>query len=296
VIRLLALVLGALFVAAPAAAQERQVIGVYAPSAPFDGPVARLEFATRLARAVGPTWSGRAFAKAGDLAAAVKRGEIHFAVLDAPYVAAIGVPYQILATSVRSGSTQGSWELVVAAGRRGGLAELKGTVLAVPSVGARDDAFVSQVLLDGELGIDHFGRVVFAPDALSALASVGHGRADAAIVPSGLPLPAGVRRAQALGGVGWPVLVAFPGAPSAAISQVSRAALSYSGDVFERFQAGGTDEVRRLAGRFSGRTRRGPMVTPTLRLSSDALLTGRSFKIERPDVLGYASEPSAPTN
>src|SRR6185503_19122163 len=75
-----------------------EVIGVYAPSAPFDGPVARLEFVSKLASLVGPGWSGRAFAKAGDLAAAIKRGEVKFAVLDAPYVAAIGVPYQILAT------------------------------------------------------------------------------------------------------------------------------------------------------------------------------------------------------
>jgi hypothetical protein len=38
------------------------------------------------------------------------------------------------------------------------------------------------------------------------------------------------------------------------------------------------------------------MATPTLRLSSDALLTGRSFRIERPDVVGYVIEAGSPPN
>ncbi len=137
----------------------------------------------------GRTMSGRAFAKAGDFSAAIRRGDIHYAVVDAPYLAALGVPYTVLAVAERGGATQAAWEVVTSLPART-LAELRGKTVAVPTIGARDEAFVSQVLLEAEVPKDFFAKITYAPDALSALAAIEHGRAEVAIV-AGRPRAAG---------------------------------------------------------------------------------------------------------
>jgi hypothetical protein len=264
-------------------------VGLFAPSAPFDGPVARLDFVSALAGQLGKQYTGRAYAKATDFIAAVKRNEIKFAVVDAPFVAALGVPYTVLATCERNGTPSSSWELVTSSTARNAL-ELRGKTLAAPAIGAHEEAFVTQVLLEGELPKEHFGKILYLPDALSALAAVEHGRADAAVVPAGLPLPAGVRKLATLTTVGWPVLVALPGAESA--DAVTASALAFHPpQVFDKLVKGGGDPVRALADRFGHSERRGPMAVPGLRLTAAGLLGSRTFAIARPDLATYMAVP-----
>jgi hypothetical protein len=255
-----------------------ETIGLYAPAAPFSGPVARIDYVNGLASHLGSGWNGKAYARAADFAAAVKRGELDHAVIDAAYLAAIGTPYTVLATARRGGATGASWEVITAAGT-GGVAALRGKTVAVPDVGARTEAFVHEVLFEGEIDRDFFGKLLTAPDALSALAAVERGRADAAVVPSGLPLPAGARRVLTLRTVPWPVLVSLKGGGG----EVVLRAAGYDGNVFDGFVAGGGDAVRALAGRFSGRARRAPILVPDLRLPAAALLGGRTFTVPRTD-------------
>ncbi len=267
-------------------AARADTVGLFAPSAPFSGSVARLDFVSALAGHLGQGWNGKAYARATDFAAAVKRGEVQYAVIDAPYLAALGVPYRVLATAERGGATSAPWE-VISATPATGLVGLRGKTIAIPDVGHRADAFLTEVLLEGELGKDFFAQVVQAPDALSALAAVERGRADAAIVPSGLPLPAGMRRVVSLRSISWPLLVALPGAAETA----PEAAATFRSQVFTRFVTGGGDAVRALAGRFSRRPRRAPLLIPDLREAASALVAGRSFTIPRGDPRAYIVSP-----
>ena len=150
--------------AAPAAAQETLTVGLYAPSAPFESAVKRLDFATSVAQHLAPkvgatTGAGRAYAKAGDFAAAAQKGEWQVAVVDASYLAALGTPYQVIASAQRNGATSAAWEVITASDAKS-LLDLAGKTLAVPTLGARDDAFLTEVLLEGVLDKSHFGKVV----------------------------------------------------------------------------------------------------------------------------------------
>ena len=299
-IALLAL-LAASAAAAPAAHAEG--VGVYAPTAPFSGPVARLEFASRLAEIMGPGIVGRAYAKAGDFAAAVKRGEIGYALVDASYVAAIGAPWTVLAVARRGGASEVPWAVVSSRVEFSSLAGLRGKSVIVPAIGAKDEAFVLQVLLEGELPRDFFARLSFAPDALSALAAVERGRADCALVPSGLPLPGGVHQVATLRAVSWPVLVTLPRADERRGDAMATALVAASGrlggQAFDGFVAGGGPAVRALVGQFAHESRRPPFVVPPLRLgglagglAGAAILpdTG-TYKLGRVDGAGYLVSP-----
>lgn len=280
--------LGALLFVASLAHAEG--IGLYAPTVPFSGPVARLDYVTALAEKLGGDLVGHAYAKAADFAAAVKRGELGYAVVDVAYLAAVGAPWTVLAVAQRGGQTEAPWE-VVSAQPAASLVALRGRTAAVPAIGARDEAFLYQVLLEGELPHDFFAKVSFAPDALSAVAAVERGRADCAIVPAGLALPAGVHRAATLRAVSWPVLVALPGAQRSAA--VAAAALRANGQVLEGFApaGGAADQLQALAGRFGHTERRPPLLVPPLKVSTAPLVGGRTYSIPRADVLTSLVDP-----
>lgn len=262
-------------------------VGVFAPATPFESTSARLDFANRLARHLGGDGSvGRVFARASDFAAALRKGEIDLAVADAGYLAATGGSYAVLAVAVRAGETSSGWDLV-ARGTIDSVRELQGKTVLAPSVGGREAAFVHEAMLGGELPPDFF-RVEASPDVLSALAALGIGKADAAVVPSGLALPAGTNRVVALPGVSWPVLIASPRASAELQAQAAERSLSFSGGgTISGFRGGSSDAYRALARRFGRKVRRGPMVVPNLRIAVGDLIEGRTFTIDPGDVRRY---------
>jgi len=284
----------ALVLTGRAAAEDTVTVGVYVPSAPFNGPVARLEYASKLAAQVGPALGrkgvGKAFARAADLQAAIKRGELEYAVLDGPYLAALGVPYKVLAASQRGGASEVAWEVVTTEAAKN-LNDLAGKTVVLPEIGGKGDDFLSRVLLEGELPASHFGKVIQAPDALSALAALGHGRAQVALVPASLTLPGGARRLASLGLVPWPALVALPAAREGEPEKVAAAATRVSGDVLSGFERSGGDAYRSLARRFGRVQHRGPLAVPPQRLAVGDLLGGKSFAIPRAEVTAILPNP-----
>jgi hypothetical protein len=273
------------------------VIGLYAPSAPFPGTAQRLEFVRGLAEHVsaqiGRPVQGRVFAAAGALSAAIKGGEIQFAVLDAPYAAEVGMPYDILAAAVRGDSAVTPWRLVAGPGVRS-LADLRGKTIAMPGIGPRDGQFIANTLLDGEVEPGFFGKIAPAPDALSAVTMVSVGRAQAAFVPSAIDLPGGVRTVVTLDAIGWPMFVAGPGVDRATADRVGRAVRTYSGSgTFTRFTSADAGRYRSIdLGRPS---RKGPMaVPPPARLNVRDILEGRSFNLELTNVLSIITAPTEP--
>jgi hypothetical protein len=277
-------------VAAPAAAQVPIGVGLYAPTVPFAGPVARLDFISALAAQLGAGYAGHAYARAADFTAAVRRGELAFAVVDAVYLAAIGSPYRILAVAGHAGASEAAWE-VVAAPAATKLLDLRGRSVVVPAIGARDDAFLTQVLLEGELGKEFFAKVAFAPDALSALAAVERGRADCAIVPSGGPLPAGLHHVATLRALSWPVLVALPGASGAAEVAAAASAARLPGQALDRFSPGGEGAVQALAAQLARGPHRAPFLAPPLRVAGAGLVGAAGDHIVRARATSYLMAP-----
>lgn len=274
-----ALVLGSV-----AAQADTITVGLFAPTAPFPTTAARVELASRLGDEVGKTLgvsaTGKVFARAGDFAAAVKRGEVSVALVDATYLAAAGGNYTVLASSVRAGDASHSWQLVARGAKK--IGDLRGKRVLVPSVGGRETDFVTAALLGGEVKKDFFASIEAAPDTASALAALGLGKTDAAFVPAGVELPAGASVVVKLPAIAGPVLVAYGSLPAAQRTTLAGAATSFHGDAtLSGFKAADADAVRALAYRFSPPVKRGPLAVPAIRLLVGDLVEGRTFTIER---------------
>jgi hypothetical protein len=264
-------------------------VGLFAPSTPFEGTGARLEFATRLAKHIGGDDAvGRVYGKASDFAAALRKGDIDLAVVDATYLAAAGGNYAVLAVAVRGGDTRTGWDLV-ARGTVDSVMALKGKKVLAPSVGGRETAFVGEAMLGGELPAD-FWKVEASPDVLSTIAALGLGKADAAVVPTGLALPAGTNRVTSLPSVSWPLLIASPKASADIQGLAAEKALTFTGSgAISGFRSSNADAYKSLSRRFGRPQRRGPMVVPNLRIAVGDLLEGRTFTIDPGDVKRYAA-------
>ena len=270
-------------------------VGLFAPSAPFPSTAARVELATKLGdhlgKALGGTGVGRTYARAGDFAAAVKKGDITIAVVDATYLAAAGGNYTVIAAAVRGGDTTHAWQLVGRGAEK--ISDLKGKRVLVPSIGGRETDFVLNVLLGGEVARDFFGKIEAAPDTASTLAALGLGKADAAVVPASVDLPGGVTTVLRLPSLAGPLLVAYGPVTSAQKAALLAAATSFKGDAsVGGFRGGDADDVRSVARRFSPPVKRGPIAVPAVRLVVGDLVEGRSFRIERTTVTVFAIAPA----
>jgi hypothetical protein len=282
-----------------AAAQAADItIGMFAPTAPFGGTSDRVAFidglATHLGNASGKKVTGKVFASAGAFASAVKKGEIQYAVVDAPYAAALGLPYKILGSAVRGGDSTAPWQLVSSGGIHK-LSDLKGKKVVVPPIGAKSGAFVTSVLFDGEIDTSYFSKIDEAPDAHSATTMVSVGMADAALVPAGTDLPGGVSAVMTLTSVGWPMFVALPSADAATTTSFAGALKGFSSSgAFSGFSGGDAGHYRSLAGSFGHAAKKGPMaVPPPARLTVRDILEGRAFSIPVSNVLDLIEAPAS---
>jgi len=293
-----AILIAALIAASAGAARadDNITIGLFAPTAPMGGTGDRVSFVNGLADHLagasgGKKVTGKVFSSAGAFAAAVKKGEIQFAVVDAPYAAAVGLPYKILGSATHGGSATSAW-LMVARPGVARLADLKGRKIVTPTIGAKEQAFVTNALLDGEVDPTFFGGILEATDARSAVAMVSAGKADAALVPSGVD-SGGLSTVMTLRAVGLPMFVALPGAPDDLTRAFGSAIGTFSGGgAITGFTAGDAGKYRALAGSFGRDTKRGPMaVPPPARLTVREILEGRTFTLPPTNVLDLVVAP-----
>jgi len=270
-------------------------VGVYAPSAPFPSTAARVDFASKLGSqlgsALGGTGTGRVYARAGDFAAAVKRGDVTVALVDATYLARSS-GYTVIAGATRGGATTHAWQLVARGSQKLSIGDLRGKRLIVPSVGGRETEFAINVMLGGEVARDHFSRIVAAPDTASALAALGLGKVDAALVPAGVSLPGGTTVVlSSLPAIAGAVLVAY-GSAAAQRAKLAAAATSFRGDAtIDGFRGIDASAVRAIARRFTVAPKRGVLVVPSVRLVVGDLVEGRTFAIERTPVTTFVVKP-----
>ena len=273
---------------------ETLTIGLYAPTAPFASTAARVELATKLGehfgKALGVTGNGKVFARAGDFASAVKKGEVTVALVDATYLAAAGGNYTILAGAVRNGDINHGWLLVARGATK--IADLKGKRVLVPGIGGREADFIANVLFGGEVGKDFFAKIEAAPDTASALAALGLGKADAAIVPAGVDIPAGATKLLELPVLSGPVLVAYGAVPPARRNALVEAAATFKGDAtVAGLKPADPEAVKTIARRFAPPVKRGPLAVPAIRLLVGELVEGRTFSIDRTSAASFAAGP-----
>ena len=277
----------ALLLAAPAHA-DNITVGVFAPSAPFPSNAARVELATRLGdhigKALGGTGTGRVYARSSDFAAAVRKGEVVIALVDPAYLAHTG-NWTLLAASVRGGDIAQTWQVVAKGVKK--FTDLKGKRVLVPANGGKEADFALNVLLGG-VEKDFF-KVDVAPDTVSAIAAVQLGKADAAIVPTGVDLTGGMSQIIALPSVATPILVGYSGLTAQQRTAAIAAAGNFKGDTtVATFRAGDADAVKSITRRFGAPVKRGPLVVPSVRLVVGDLVEGRKLAIERTPATTFA--------
>jgi hypothetical protein len=276
-------------------------IGLFAPTAPFEGSGDRVSFVNAVAEhlssaAGGAKVTGKVYASAGAFASAAKKGEIQFAIVDAPYAAANGLPYTILASALRGGNGSASWQLV-AKTSIGSIRDLRGAKVAIPSTGSKAQAFVTNALLGGEVDPSYFASITEAADTRSALTMITVGKVDAAFVPAGVDPPGGTKRLLSLGNVGWPMFVSLSAADAKMSAAFASRIKSFGGGGgFSGFGDAGAGNYRSLQGSFGKSAKKGPMaLPPPARLSVRDLLTGRAFTVQASNVLELVEPPPPPT-
>ena len=273
---------------------ESVTVGLFAPTAPFPSTSARVELASRLGdhigKALGGSGSGKVFARGADFAAAVKKGEVTIALVDATYLAVAGGNYTVVAAAVRGGESSHGWQLVARGVDK--LAGLKGKRVLVPGIGGRESDFVLNALFGGEIPKDFFAKIEPAPDTVSALAALGLSKADAAIVPTGVELPTGANVVIKLPALSGPVLVVYGGTPQQR-EAIAAAAATFKGDTtVATLRGADVEAVRAVARRFIVPAKRGPLAVPAIRLLVGDLVEGRTFTIERTPLTSFAAKPA----
>jgi hypothetical protein len=273
---------------------ETITVGLFAPTAPFPSTSARVELATRLGehvgKALGVTASGKVFARGSDFTTAVRKGEVGVALVDAAHLAVAGGNYTIVAAAVRGGETSHGWQIVARGTDK--LAGLKGKRILVPGIGGRESDLVLNALLGGEVPKDYFAKIEAAPDTVSALAALGLGKADAAVVPSGVELPAGASVVAKLPALSGPLLVTYGSITAQQRQAITAAITSFKGDAtVASFRAADADAVKQVARRFVVPIKRGPLAVPAIRLLVGDLVEGRKLAIERTPVTAFAAKP-----
>ena len=277
-----------------ATAFAQVTVGVFAPTEPFPSTTARVELARRLADHVGvllgKKTGAKVFARAADFAAAVRKGEVTIALVDAPYLATATAAYTVIGVAVRAGEVRHPWQLVTRQGAS--LDALRGKRVLVPGIGGRERDLVLHVLFSGEVESGYFGAIETAPDTASALAALGLAKSDAAVVPAGVDLPAGVASVLALPELSGPVFVVYAGISSQEQSQLAAGLASFSGDTtVAGLRPDDAEAIRAIARRFTPVIKRGPLAVPAVRVAIDDLIAGHRFSIERTPLSAFVAKP-----
>jgi hypothetical protein len=279
----LGLTLGLTLSSGAAAADESDgqplVLALYAPSAPLPSADARFALVDKLAQkltAAGVPAQGKVFARAADLEAAIKRGQVDLAVLDPLWVADRGMGYPVLAVATSAGEAQLRWGLYTHL-PSGNILDMQNKALAwvspvsVGTTKEKDAAYVANVLLYGELKATYFSLRPSAPDLAAAVSEVALRRADCVFAPEQAVQGKSLRKVYDAGEGGRipnPVLVQVSAkVPEATLQTVKRIVSGYSATgVLDGWKLGGADAVRALRNRMRGRAERSLVMAEPTRL------------------------------
>lgn len=255
------------------------VLALYAPTSPLPSADARFAMVDKLAQkltAAGVPATGKVFARAADLEAAIKRGQVDLAVLDALWIADRGMGYPVLAVATAAGEAQLRWGLYTHL-PAGNILDMQNKSLAwvsptgVGTTREKDAAYVANVLLYGELKATYFMLRPSAPDLAAAVSEVALHRADCVFAPEQAVQGKNLRKVYDAGEGGRisnPVLVQISAkVPDATIQTVKRVVGGYAATgVLDGWKTVGADAVRALRNRLRGRAERSLVMAEPPRL------------------------------
>jgi hypothetical protein len=287
--------------ARPESGERRLVVALYAPNSPFSSGSERFNYVNRLAQhlsaATGLPFEGKAFARAADFEAALGSKQLDYAVVDGVYLAERSVPFQVLAAAVSGGEIAPRWGLFGKQAQE--LKSLEGKRLSVAKTGERDDDFIGNALLDGELQVrKFFGSRQEAPDLAAAVAAVQLNKAD--VVCTLLSEGKGLALLLDVGRVPNPAFVSLGSAAaqqgSAERSEKLREALlSFGGGGgLDGWQVTDAAPYRQLASRLSVRLKRPLMTEPLpVKLDEAQLIIFPPFEPAQPDLRPLFVRPAS---
>ena len=279
---------------------DNVTVGLFAPTraVPVDGRARRARDPARRARSArrsaAPAAAGSTRA-AADFAAAVKKGEVTVALVDAAYLAGAGGNYTVIAARRRATATSThGWQLVARGARRSSPSS-RASACSCPASAAARPTSCSTCCSAARSRSDFFAKIEAAPDTASALAALGLGKADAAVVPAGVELPAGTAEVLALPALVGPGARRLRRGDAAAAPGAAAAAASFKGDATVAGVPAPAmpTRVRAIARRFARPVKRGPLVVPAVRLVVGDLVEGRTFAIERTPASAFVAVPGA---
>lgn len=264
----LALVAALLLAAtAPAAAQEDKgelTLALYAPTAPLPSADARFAFVDKLARylqGAGVNVRPKVFARSADLEAAIKRGQVDLAILDAFYAADKASQYPVLAVATAAGELYQKWGLYTHL-PSGSILDMSGKRLAwVSPSGGKEAVYINNVLLYGELKVAQFFQMGSpTPDIGAAVSDVVLRRADCVFASEQAVQGKSLRRVYDAGEAGRipnPALVQLQGKlPADVVANIKRSIAGFATTgVLDGWRSSGgiSEPYRQLRLRIRGR-------------------------------------------
>lgn len=277
-------------VASTAVAQEAKkvTIAIYAPNAPFASGQDRFNYVNRLAQQIasvaGVQAEGKAFARAGDLEAAIKAKQVDFAVVDGVYLAERGVPFTVMAIATTGGETQPKWALFSSVGTD--VKSLQGKRLSAAHSGSRDDDFIGNALFDGELQVKKFfAQKNEAPDLAAAVAAVTLKKADAVFAPESEGK--GLKNVFEAGRIPNPAFCDVgSGLDGGVVAKIKQAVLAHGVQAaLDGWKQSDAGPYRALASRMGGRVKRPVMTEPTVvKLEDLDVLVAPTLEPTQPDL------------
>lgn len=279
------------------AAEGPLQLAFYAPSAPLPSAEARYGFTEKLAQTLqsgGLQVQTKIFARPSDFEAALKKGTVDLAIVDAVYAAERG-NFNVLAIATASGEAFLRWGLYTHEAS-GNILDMAGKRLAWVAPGGKDASYIGNVLLYGELKPSFFQLRPAAPDMTAAVSEVVLRRADCVFAPEPAVSGKSLRKVYDAGEGGRipnPVLVqASPRVTDAIAATVRKAASSFNTTgILDGFRttAQAADVIRSVRVRLRGRPERNLLLAEPSRLNTQVA----SSMVSAPELAPHSLPPRA---
>ena len=227
-----------------------------------------------------------------DFSAAVKKGEVTVALVDAAYLAVAGGNYTVLAAAVRGGDTSHGWQLVARgadklAASRASACSCPASAVARPTSCSTSSSAArsrSDLLREDRDRARHACRRSRRSVSARPMRRSCRWASSCPAVRSAVARASGAVRAGARRATG--------SCRRSDRETIAAAALAFKGDA----TVGGlpradADAVKAVARRFTVPAKRGPLAVPAIRLLVGDLVEGRTFAIERTPVTAFAAKP-----
>ena len=263
-----------------AEADDKLVVGFYAPSVEFGTAQARLEYVQKLAKAIEQATGEKTTAQAYATLAALKKDNVDFAIVEGQCIAT-NAGWKVLATANVGGGTSRAWALF--AGTAESMQALNGKKLAFVQTGCNDPGFIDNAMLESEVDATFFDRRVGEKDLTGAVADVAsYKTADAVFAP--VDAGKGLKKVFETGAVPNPGFVQVS-------SKVPQAVADKVAGVVTSFGAQGaiagwskSADYRSLAGRLAHVNKSGVFATP-----EPVRIDGKDVLIDPPTLKDTAS-------